>query len=172
MKNKKQLFVRIAFVAVLIGICAVMMVIGRGHTVYFDNKTLEYNGQTYETPYKVVVYIKGEQVAKLYNRERGMTTHIGQDFSMALGITQEKGGEEEIIEVAQTLPYNMDGVIINLPGFLAGLPEEAYISEFIIVPSEEEMQEEAPMEGDELVPQEGDALMLQEGDETLPEAEF
>ena len=31
-----------------------MMVIGRGHTVYIDNKSIDYNGQTYTTPYKVV----------------------------------------------------------------------------------------------------------------------
>ena len=30
----------------------------------------------------------------------------------------------------------MDGVIINLPGFLAGLPEEAYLTEFIPSPDE------------------------------------
>ena len=149
MKSKKTLVIRVAFVAVLIAICAVMLVIGRGHTVYFDNKTLEYNGQTYEAPYRVVVYIKGEQVAKLYVRERGSQTHIGQNFGMALGVTREKGGEEEIIEVSQKLPYNMDGVIINLPGYLAGLPEEAYISEFIATPTAEELQEEAPAGGDD-----------------------
>ena len=75
--------------------------------------------------------MKGEKVAKLYNGERGMTTHIGQNFGMALGVTQEKGGEEKIVEITQKLPYNIDGVIINLPGYLAGLPEEAYLSEFV-----------------------------------------
>ena len=153
MKDAKRLAVRAAFVALLVCLGGVMLVIGRGHTVYFDNKTLEYNGQTYQTPYKVVVYIKGEQVAKLYAKERGMTTHIGQNFSMALGITQEKGGEEQILEVAQKLPYNMDGVIINLPGSLAGLPEEAYLSEFIAVPTAEELQEEAPSEDEGLLPE-------------------
>ena len=151
MKSKKALIIRIAFLAVLVAICAVMLVIGRGHTVYFDNKTLEYNGQTYEAPYRVVVYVKGEQVAKLYARERGSQINIGQNFGMALGVTREKGGEEEIIEVSQKLPYNMDGVIINLPGYLAGLPEEAYISEFIATPTAEELEETPPAEGDELL---------------------
>jgi len=151
-KNGKKLLIRCAFVAALLAVAAVMMVIGRGHTVYFDNKALEYNGQTCGVPYKVVVYIKGEQVAKLYNKERGMTTHIGQNFGMALGITQEKGGDEQIIEVSQKLPYSMDGVIINIPGFLAGLPEEAYLSEFIAEPTAEEMQDDTLTgEEDELV---------------------
>ncbi len=155
MKNTKRLLVRVAFFAVILAVAAAMLVVGRGHTVYFDNKTLEYNGQTYQAPYKVVVYIKGETVAKLKARERGMATHIGQNFGMALGVTQEKDGEEQIIEVSQKLPYNMDGVIINLPGYLAGLPEEAYLSEFVAVPTEDELKEEAPTgegEGDELMP--------------------
>ncbi len=155
MKNAKNLIARVAALAVLLIIAAVMLVIGRGHTVYFDNKKLEYNGTTYDTPYKVVVYIKGEQVAKLSARDRGMTTHIGQDFSMALGVTQEKGGTEQIIEVSQKLPYGMDGVIINIPGYLAGLPEEAYLSEFV---------SEAPAEEPEETTAEDEGL--------LPDAEF
>lgn len=156
MKNKRRFFVRLAFVAALLAVGAVMLFIGRGHTVYFDNKTLEYNGQTYQAPYKVVVYIKGETVAKLKARERGMATHIGQNFGMALGVTQEKDGDEQIIEVSQKLPYSMDGVIINIPGYLAGLGEDAYLSEFIAVPTEEELQEdETPGEGDGLVIDEG-----------------
>ena len=151
MNGTKRLVIRVVFVTALLAIGAVMLVIGRGHTVYFDNKTLEYGGETYKAPYKVVVYIKGEPVAKLHARERGMTTHIGQSFGMALGVTQEKGGEEQILEVAQKLPYNMDGVIINIPGYLAGLPEDAYLSEFIAEPTAEELEEEAPAEGDELV---------------------
>ncbi len=154
MKNVKRLVMRVAFVAVLLAIGALMLVIGRGHTVYFDNKTMEYGGKSCETPYKIVVYVKGEQVAKLYNGERGMTTHIGQNFGMALGITQEKGGEEKIVEITQKLPYNIDGVIINLPGYLAGLPEEAYLSEFVAAVVEEEAPEE-PIEGDELMPDDG-----------------
>ena len=148
---KRSIVFRAAFVALLLAIAGTMLVIGRGHTVYFDNKTLEYNGQTYAPPYKVVVYIKGEQVAKLYARERGMTTHIGQSFGMALGVTQEKGGEEKIIEVSQALPYSMDGVIINLPGYLAGLPEEAYLTEFIAEPTAEELAEETPAEDELLI---------------------
>ena len=75
-----------------------MMVIGRGHTVYIDNKSIDYNGQTYTTPYKVVVYVDGEQVAKLRDKERGMATCIGQTFKMTLEITQEKGGSEELVD--------------------------------------------------------------------------
>ncbi len=59
------IFFRTATVLVLIAIAAWMFVIGRGHTVYFDSKALEYNGKTAEAPYKMEVYVNDERVAKL-----------------------------------------------------------------------------------------------------------
>ena len=140
--NKRRLLFRIGAVAILIAIAACMMVIGRGHTVYVDNKTLEYNGETYKTPYRVNVYIGEERIAKLSARERGMTTNIGQNFKMTLGVIKEKGNDEEMVDVALKLPYTMDGIIINIPGYLAGLPQDAWLSEFISTPTEAEMQDE------------------------------
>ena len=90
--KKRTLLFRIGAIVILLAIAAVMMVIGRGHTVYLDNKKLEYNGKTYDTPYKVVVLVDGEQVAKLYDRERGSATCIGQKFTVTLESTEKKGG--------------------------------------------------------------------------------
>lgn len=141
MKNKRQFLFRLGAIVLLLAIAAVMMVIGRGHSIYLDNKALEYEGVTYEAPYKVVVFVGGEQVAKLYDDERGAAINIGQNFEMTLEITQEKGGEETTSVHKVKLPYDMDGVIINLPGYLADLPQEAYLSEF--VPTVEEYDESA-----------------------------
>lgn len=138
MKTKRTLLFRMGTVVLLIVIAAVMIVIGRGHTVYFDNNTLEYDGKTYATPYKAVIIVDDEQIAKLYDDERGMTTCIGQTLNLTFEITQEKGGSKEVITVALPLPYHMDGIAINLPAYLAGLPEEVYLSEFKIVPTPEE----------------------------------
>ena len=149
MKSKRRLLFRLGAIAILLGIAAWMMVIGRGHTVYFDNKKLEYNGETYDTPYKVEVYVGEERVAKLYDKERGMATWIGQNFEMTLVITQEKGGDETTQTYAVKLPYSMDGVVINLPGYLAGLGQDAYISEFVPIATEETAEEEALLPGDE-----------------------
>lgn len=150
--NKRRLLFRLGAVAILIAIAACMMVIGRGHTVYIDNKTLEYNGETYKTPYRVNVYVGEERIAKLSARERGMTTNIGQNFKMTLGVIKEKGNDEEMIDVALKLPYNMDGIIINIPGYLANLPQEAWMSEFISTPTEAEMQDEQiPTDEDDIL---------------------
>ena len=148
MKKKRTLLFRVGAILLLLIIAGFMMLIGRGHTVYIDNKSLEYNGQTYTTPYKVVVFVDGEQVAKLRDKERGMATCIGQKFNMTLEITQEKGGTEETVNVTLDLPYHMDGIAVNLPAYLAGLPEEAYLSEFQIAEEvPEESSEEAPVDG-------------------------
>ena len=145
----KTLLIRLAAVALCIALGAVMMVIGRGHTIYLDNKTLEdYNGQTCKAFDRVVVTVKGEEVAKLDKRERGMSTWIGQNFKMTLTITEKKGGEPVVKEVNLKLPYHMDGIIINLPAYLAGLPEEAWLTEFIPAPEKLE-EEEVPGEDDE-----------------------
>ena len=151
MKSKRTLLFRLLTVAVLAGIAAVMLVIGRGHTVYFDNVELDYQGTTYETPYKLVIYTGGEEVAKLYDGERGMATCIGQSLDLTLEITQEKGGEEEMVSVTVPLPYNMDGVVINLSAYLQDLPEEAYLSEFVPAVTETDDEEDVVITGDDMM---------------------
>lgn len=142
MSKKKTLLIRILAVLVLVVIAAVMMVIGRGHTVYFDNVAGEYEGKTYSTPYKVEVYVKEERVAKLKEDERGMSPWMGQNFKMSLEITENKGDEPTTRELEVKLPRNMDGIILNLPMLLADLPSEAYLSEFVSAVVEEEPEEE------------------------------
>ncbi len=140
--DKKRLVVRLVAILAIIALAVVMFIIGRGHTVYFDNKEIEYNGKTYGTKYSVEVLVNGEKVAKLKDGDRGMANTMGQNFSMELLVKEEKEGNAQKMKVGLPLPYNMDGIIINLPALMAGLPSDAYMSEFIPVPSDEELQDE------------------------------
>lgn len=142
MKNKRQLIFRIAALAIILAIAAAMFVVGRGHTIYFDNKTLEYNGQEYKAFHKVKVIVDGKEAAKLSERDRGMADIMGQTLSMTLEITDEKNGTPHSHKVSMGVPYNMDGIIINIPALMAGQPEDAYLSEFVIVAPEETEEEE------------------------------
>lgn len=151
MTLKRVLLFRLAAVLILVAVAAVMLIIGRGHTVYFDNVSLEYEGTTYETPYKVVITTGGEDVARLYDGERGMTTCIGQNLDLTLEITQEKGGEEKVVSVTVPLPYNLDGIIINLPAYLEGLPEDAYLSEFVPAATPSTDEDEEVVTGDDMM---------------------
>lgn len=147
--NKRGLLIKIAAILVLAAICVVLIIIGRGHSVYLDNKPLAYEGKTYEVPYKVTVYTKGEQTAKLYEGERGAATWMGQNFEMTLEIMQTKGGAEETRTVSVKLPHNADGIIVNLAGVLNDLPPEVYMEEFVPAVVEPEGDDTVDI-GDEL----------------------
>ena len=120
-----------------------MFIIGRGHTVYIDNKALDYEGETYKAFNRVNVYVNGERIGKLASRERGKSTNIGQSFTMTIEVTREKGNDPETYENLEfKLPYNWDGVVINVPGYLNNLPQEAWMTEFISQTTEAPAEEE------------------------------
>ena len=133
---KRSLIAKICTVVVILGIAACMFVIGRGHTVYFDAKSIEYNGETLEPGYRTAIFVNGERVARLSAGDRGMATWIGQNFKMTVEVTPEKGAEAVSHEVSLKLPYNMDGIVLNVPALLAGAPEEVYLSEFVSMATE------------------------------------
>lgn len=141
MKKRRILFIALS-VLVLIAIAACMMVIGRGHTMYFDNKKLEYEGQTYDTYRRINVFVNGEQVAKLSAKDRGMATFMGQQLSFDIEVTKEKGDDPVTYSYTVKVPYKEDGIVLNLPGMIAGLPEEAYTTVFVPMVTEEENAEE------------------------------
>ena len=152
MKNRRRFFFRLGAIVLLAAIAACMMVIGRGHTVYIDNKSLEYEGETYAPYYRATVYVNGERVSKLQPKERASATNIGQSFSMTLELIKDKDGETETVDIALKLPYSMDGIIVNIPGYMAGLPQDAWMSEFVSTPTAAEMQdEEIPTEEEDVL---------------------
>ncbi len=134
----RKIWFRAGAILILLVIAACMMYIGRGHTVYFDNKNLEYEGEKYEYARRINVFVNGEQVAKLSKKERGMATCMGQKFHFDLEVIREKDGPSESYGYDLDLPYGTDGIIVNLPGIIAGLPQEAWMSEFIPAPEPEE----------------------------------
>ena len=133
---KRSLIAKICTVVVVLGIAACMFVIGRGHTVYFDAKSIEYNGETLKPGYRTAIFVNDERVARLEDGDRGMATWIGQNFKFRVEVTPEKGAEAVSHELTLKLPYNMDGIVLNMPALLAGAPEEVYLSEFVSLATE------------------------------------
>ena len=141
---KKGLIAKICTVVVILGIAACMFVIGRGHTVYFDAKSIDYNGETLKPGYRTAIFVNDERVARLEDGDRGMATCIGQNFKFRVEVTPEKGAEAVPYEFSIKLPYNMDGIVLNMPAMIAGAPESVYLSEFVSLavessPAEEEI---------------------------------
>lgn len=150
MNNKRKWIFRGCTLLVILLIAALMFIVGRGHTVYIDNKTLEYNGESYGALQKSEVWVNGERLSKLGKRDRTMTTTIGNSFQMKLINTVNKGDEPTEVTVNLSLPYGWDGILVNIPGYLANLPQEAWMTEFIIEPTPPEEGEEEP--GDDEIP--------------------
>ena len=148
--TKRSWIIRIAFVLVLVLVAVLMLRIGRGHTVYFDNRALDKDGQSVAAPYKITVHVNGEQISKLYDKERCMVTNIGDSLELTVEVVQQKGGSETTETYKLTLPHSIDSVIINLPAYMAGLPEEAYLEEFIPAPSADLDDEEVPNTEDDM----------------------
>ena len=148
--TKRSWIIRIAFVLVLVLVAVLMLRIGRGHTVYFDNRALDKDGQSVAAPYKITVYVNGEQISKLYDKERCMVANIGDSLELTVEVMQQKGGSETTETYTLTLPHSIDSVIINLPAYMAGLPEEAYLEEFIPAPSADLDDEEVPNTEDDM----------------------
>ena len=149
MNNKRKWIFRGCTLLVILLIAVLMFIIGRGHTVYIDNKTLEYNGETYEALQKSEVWVGGERLSKLGKRDRTMTTVIGNSFEMKLINTAKKGDEPTETTVKISLPYGWDGILVNIPGYLANLPQDAWMTEFVIEPTQEESTgEESSTEDD------------------------
>ena len=130
--NKRKLLFRVGAILIILVIAACMFVIGRGNTVYFDNKETSYNGQTIEPFYKVTVTVGDQKPAKLSKGDRGMADIMGQKLTMTLEITDAEGDQPHAHKVSMSVPYNMDGIMINVPALMQGLPQDAYMSEFII----------------------------------------
>ena len=150
MNNKRKWIIRGCALLIILAIAALMFLVGRGHTVYIDNKTLEFNGQTAEAYQRVEVWVGGERLSKLGKRERTMSTVIGSNFEMKLINTVNKGDEptEEIVKIS--LPYGWDGIVVNVPGYLAGLPQKAWMTEFIAEPEPVTAEDEPELSEDEI----------------------
>ena len=150
MNNKRKWIIRGCALLVILAIATLMFLVGRGHTVYIDNKTLEFNGQTADALQRVEVWVGGERLSKLGKRERTMSTVIGSNFEMMLINTVNKGDEptEEIVKIS--LPYGWDGIVVNVPGYLAGLPQEAWMTEFIAEPEPVTAEDEPELSEDEI----------------------
>lgn len=139
MKKGRRILFTSLFVAIIVGICIACFILGRGHTIYFDNKNTEDgNYKAYDT---IKVYVDGDKGTSIGARERISAVNIGQKMTITVEYRQKANSKKESQELTIAIPYNMDGVIINLPAALEGATAEEYLSEFVstvVLPSEEE----------------------------------
>ncbi len=131
MKISKKFLYRSISILVIILLAFFMFVIGRGHTIYFDNKTFESQNLTYNSVYRVDLMVKGELKGQIFSRERISDTCMGQSFNFILKVIESRGDEPKEYEFKIRIPYSWDGVVINLPALINGAEENVYMSKFI-----------------------------------------
>ena len=153
MKTNKNIIYKIVVVLVLIAICFIMIYVGRGHTLYFDN--VGYNilgediaGADVKAPYRIKVYVKGKEVADLKDGDRGMAMWIGPKAHIELEVTEEKGGDKKRMSYDVPLPRAYDGVVINLVGLINLERYEYYIQEFVPLATTSTKEDEEVVIGD------------------------
>ena len=144
MNKRRLLFIAGSLLAV-VAICVLCFIIGRGHTIYFDNKSIE---NTDHSSYSAIDLIyKGEKVTTLAARERSSVSFTGQSVTVTLGVKKTKSSQVEEKTVTFKVPYSMDGIVINLPAYLDGADESVYMSEFVsmAIVDENTTDEDAPI---------------------------
>ncbi len=142
MKLSKTFVYRATVVLILVLLAVIMIFTGRKHIIYLDNKTLDYDGGSVNAFYKVEVSVKNNDTKKLYQRERGEITTMGQQVTLNLIITDKKGGLERDINYRVRIPFEKDAVVINVPALLAGLDESIWMTDFVSLATVSEAQEE------------------------------
>ena len=146
MKKSTTILIRVLALVLVLALAGAMMIIGRGHTVYFDNKTFEYEGQEYPAVYRVTCYQDGERFGKLSKRDRGMTEVMGQKITVTLEILEKKDSEPVTKTLTFPLPYSWDGIVINVPAYLNKLPMDAFMQQFIPAVVTEETESTEPVD--------------------------
>lgn len=129
MKNTRRILFVAAFIAIIVGISVLCLIIGRGHSVYFDNKSLE--ATAYESYSSVELYYQGEKVTSLGKAERAGINLTGQTCKVQFVVKKTKASTPETIDATIKLPYDMDGIVINIPAYVEGGKPEEYLSEFV-----------------------------------------
>lgn len=144
MKNnvRRLLFIS-GLIVVLIAISAVCLIVGRGHTIYLDNKSIE--GTNYSSYANIDIVYKGEKVVSLGKAERGSVTLTGQKLNIQFVVKKTKAASAQTIDATIELPYNLDGIIINIPAYVDGADADTYMSEFVPARVEEDVNEEVPV---------------------------
>lgn len=131
MKVSKTFLYRAGVVFFLVLIGVIMIFTGRKHIIYVDNKAIDYDGGSVSALYKIEVTVKNNDTKKLYQRERGEITVMGQNVTLNLVITDKKGGSERDIGYRIHIPFEKDAVVINVPALLEGLDESIWMTDFV-----------------------------------------
>ena len=135
MKVSKAFWFRLGSIALVLIIAVIMFIVGRGHTLYVDNKTYETPAGTFQALYRTDVWVSesSDEMQKLSARERSAFKFMGQSATLNIEYMEVKNGEKKQASYRLNVPYKLDGIVINVPALLAGQGPDIYMYEFVSV---------------------------------------
>ena len=142
--NLRRVLFTAGLVAILATISIICLIFGRGHTIYLDNKSIE--GTEYTSYASVDIIYKGEKVVNLEKAERGSITLTGQKLDVQLVAKKTNSAAAQTVDISIDLPYDLDGIVINIPAYLAGADADTYMSEFVSTRVEEDTSEDVQLD--------------------------
>lgn len=142
--NLRRVLFTAGLVAILVAISIICLIFGRGHTIYLDNKSIE--GTEYTSYASVDIIYKGEKVVNLEKAERGSITLTGQKLDVQLVAKKTNSAAAQTVDISIDLPYDLDGIVINIPAYLAGADVDTYMSEFVSTRVEEDTSEDVQLD--------------------------
>lgn len=142
--NLRRVLFTAGLVAILATISIICLIFGRGHTIYLDNKSIE--GTEYTSYASVDIIYKGEKVVNLEKAERGSITLTGQKLNVQLVAKKTNSAAAQTVDISINLPYDLDGIVINIPAYLAGADADTYMSEFVSTRVEEDTSEDVQLD--------------------------
>lgn len=141
MKNIRRILFTSCLIAILIGISVVCFIVGRGHSIYFDNKVIE--GKDYFAYNEVSIMNGDKAVGKIIEKERANLNFTGQKLSLTFIVKKDADSPRQTVTCELEVPYDMDGMIFNIPAYIQGADKSIYLEEFIPA-SEADVDEEVP----------------------------
>lgn len=110
----KKLLLRTFLIILIIVISIFLYIFGQSHSVFIDNKKIEYNDKIYEA-YDLIIVEYNDEVQEIKSKKRKVFYIKGPSATLKVKYNIE-GVENEIIKKIK-IPLNKD-IIINLPLFI------------------------------------------------------
>ncbi len=126
--HRRHLFQLAAIVLILL-LGVLMFFIGRQHTILLDNKTLEFEGKSYQAFSIVEVAVDRQERLELAARDRDKADVLGQRHVLSVWYT-DKAFQEHELKVKFSVPVGQDMVLVSLPALVGGAPESVWLQPY------------------------------------------
>lgn len=132
MKVKRQLFIRLGAVLVILILAIVMFVIGKQHTILVDN----FSQGDYKALDYFEVSVDGSALLDMSRMMREQFVVTGQKHNVVIQWEDEASGEMLAVSFDVKIPLMQDMVLLSVPVFMADMsqPQSVWLTPFEVKP--------------------------------------